>query len=498
MAFIGLDIGTAGVKAAVIARTGATLLTAYREYNLRFPAPGWVEMRPDDVWDATRAALTEAAARAEQPIEAIAAASFGEAAVLLDARGESICDSIFYTDVRGSEELAALRARMDAARIEYLTGMPVNYMYTLPKLMWLAQNRPQVLERTRMILPYASYISYMLTGEAATDGSLASRTLLFNRNALDWDGEILDAFGIDRAWLPNCVPAGTTIAPILASVARSLGISQGALVVCGVHDQVAAALGAGVIEPGDAADGIGSAECLIAPLPAEPALKGMFAAHICAEPYPVPGVQVALAFANTAGAALKWYRDTFERDLAKRCAREGANAYAVLNRGLSEAPSPILFLPYLAGAGTPYMDERARGMFFGLTLATTKSDIYRSIYEGMNYEIRRNLELLRGLGFSIEALAAVGGGASAEALRIKADILQTPVWSMRERQSGALGLAMLCGHALGRHRSFREAAEEIVLRERLIEPCAKHRSAYEERYEKYLRMYPASRTIEGR
>jgi xylulokinase len=498
MAFIGLDVGTAGVKATVVERTGETVLTAYREYDLRLPRPGWVEIRPDDVWAATRAVLSEASSRAGKAIEAIATASFGEAAVLLGADDRPVCDSIFYTDPRGADELTDLCKRIDRAEIERRTGMPVNHMYTLPKLIWLRKNRPALLEKTRKILPYASYIGFMLTGEAATDGSLASRTLLFDRGARDWDAGLCEACGIDRALLPRYAPAGTSVAPILPGVARELGVSEGAMIVSGVHDQVAAALGAGVFEPGDACDGIGSAECLIAPLPLEPDLRGMFAANICAEPYLGPGREVALAFTNAAGTALKWYRDTFERELAAACAARGENVYAVLNDGLADSPSPLLFLPYLAGTGTPHMDARATGMLAGLTLSTTRADIYRAIYEGMNFEIRMNLELLRRTGFRIGALTAAGGGASEAALRIKADILKTPIWTLKNSQSGTVGLAMLCGLALGEYASFEEAAKALVRRDKRIEPRENNRAQYEEKYEQYLRMYPASRSIYGR
>lgn len=498
MAFIGLDVGTAGVKATVVERTGETVTQAYREYDLRLPRPGWVEIRPDDVWAAARAVLSEAAGRAGREIEAVATASFGEAAVLLGADDRPVCDSIFYTDPRGTDELSELCQKIGRAEIEARTGMPVNYMYTLPKLVWLRKDRPAILDRTRKILPYASYVEYMLAGEAATDGSLASRTLLFNRHTRDWDAELCGLCGIDRELLPRYAPAGTPVAPILPGVALELGISQGAVIVSGVHDQVAAALGAGVFQPGDVCDGIGSAECLIAPLPPAPDFAGMFALNLCAEPYPGAGRDVSLAFANAAGTALKWYRDTFERELAAACAAKGTSAYAVLNETLSDAPSPLLFLPHLAGTGTPHMDARATGMLTGLTLSTTKADVYRAIYEGTNFEIRVNLELLKRTGFGVKALTAVGGGAVEAALRIKADILETPVWTLQNSQSGTVGLAMLCGLALGEYASPEEAAGALVRREKLIEPRTKHRAEYEEKYGQYLRMYPAGRAIYGR
>lgn len=498
MAYIGLDVGTTGVKATVITAEGVGVASAYGEYNLRFPKPGWVEMRPSDVWTAAKMVLKKVCAETDEQIEAIATASFGEAAVLIDKNGDTLCDSIFYTDVRGTDMLDELRAALDPAALELRTGMPINYMYTLPKLMWLRKNRPETLERTGKMMLYGSYVEYMLTGIAATDASLASRSLMFDREKLKWDGEVCDKFGIDPAWLPEFVPAGAPIGKVRPDIASELGLSRDTVVVSGVHDQIAAALGCGALHPGDVADGVGSAECLTAPLPDDPDYATMFRSNICAEPHAVPGRCVALAFTNAAGAALKWYRDNFEPELRRECEKTGENAYAILNGRMPKEPSPLIMLPYLAGTGTPYMDGEATGMIAGLTLATTRLDIYRAIYEGMNFELRLNFELLRDTGFKVSALTAGGGGASPEALQIKADILNAPIWTLKNRQSGTVGMAMLCSVAMGRFRDFDEAARALVRRDRLIEPRNTYRSVYEDKYGKYLEMYAANRRIYGR
>ena len=495
MAYIGLDIGTTGAKASLILEDGTVRNVVYKEYDLRFPGHGMVEMHPDDVWNAVKDVLAGVAAEFHEPIEAISVASFGEAAVMLDKNGKPIRDSIFYTDVRGTGELDQLRSEMDIDRLQYLTGMPVNYMYTLLKLMWLKKNEPGALEKTDKLLLYGSYIEYMLTGIAATDASLASRTLMFDRFSYDWDEEVCNQYGISRACLPQYVPAGNIIGTVPTSVAKELGLSGKTVVVSGVHDQVAAALGCGALESGQVADGIGSAECITAPLPEKAELGTMFKNNLCAEPHAVKGQHVALAFVNTAGASLKWYRDNFETELKMRCEKDGTNAYDILNQSISEKPSGLLFLPYLAGTGTPYMDGTATGMLTGLTLGTTRQEIYRSIYEGINFEIRRNIELLKNTGFLIPELICGGGGASAEALQLKADVLGIPVWMLENNQVGTMGLAMLCTVAMKRAKDFKEAAQCLVKRRRMIEPNDRFRREYGDKYCEYLRMYDALKLI---
>jgi len=492
MAYIGIDVGTTGSKATVIEKDGTIVASVYYEYDLRFPAPGYVEMRPDDVWNAVSRALKEVIAQYNGTIEAIAAASFGEAVVLMGEDGRPVCDSIFYTDIRGSESLDELRSRIDPDALQLRTGMPINSMYTLPKLMWLQKNRPEVLEKTRKILPYSSYIAYMLSGESAADGSLASRTLMFNGKTLDWDDEILAAFNIDKAWMPGYVPAGEPVGRMLESVAKEMGLKNRPMIVSGVHDQIAAALGAGALVSGDVADGIGSSECISAVLPSGMDMKEMFRYNICAEPYAIPGKYLALVFSNTAGAALKWYRDAFEQELRVSCDAKGINTYAELNKRLSETPSPVLFLPHLAGTGTPHMDAAAKGMISGLTLATTKYDIYRAIIEGNNYEMRYNLDILAGCGMKFDALTAVGGGAAPEALQIKADILQKPIHMLNTKQGGTVGMVLLCGHAVGEFASFEEGVRALVRRTGTIEPKSVYREIYDEKFEQYKRMYEAA------
>jgi xylulokinase len=498
MAYIGLDVGTTGAKATVVDPSGEILSGAYYEYNLRFPAPNRVEIRAGDVWAAARAALSAAKAGAGRAIEAIAVASFGEAAVLLGRDGEPVCDSIFYTDARGNDMLPELEARVDRDALQLRTGMPVNGMFTLPKLMWLQKNTPEVLDKTEKLLLFGSYIEYMLCGQAATDSSLASRTLLFDKRNLCWDRVTLDAFGINPAWLPPYVPAGAVVARMTETVARELNMPGRPVIVSGVHDQIGAALGAGALAAGDVADGIGSAECLCAVLPQDIDHGTLFRNNICAEPHAVNGLSVALAFNNTAGAALKWYRDTFEQELRAQCQKDGTSAYHALNSRLGDEPSPLLFLPHLAGTGTPYMDAEASGMVCGLTLRTGRDDLYRAILEGMNYEMRYNLELLARSGLARGTLTAVGGGASPEALRVKADILNYPIRMLRTPQSGTMGMAMLCALALGRCKNLAEAAEVMVRATGIIEPRPQYRDQYDEKYGQYLRMYRAVREIYGR
>lgn len=498
MATIGLDIGTTGCKATVVDSQGYTICQDYCEYNVSFPREGWAELNPEIVWNAAKTVLSNVARTYDKSITSMSVASFGEAAVLLDRERNVIANSILFTDIRGNNCIEELTDMFGRSWIEDLTGMPLNGMYTLLKLMWIKKNQPELYEKIDLLLPFGSFITFRLTGEAVSDYSLASRTLMFNRHTMTWAHEIIYAIGLSGENLPRLVPSGEPVARILPGVASQLGLQKDVLVVSGGHDQVAAAIGAGIVKPGDAVDGIGGAECITAILPQEANLAALHENNICAEPHAVKGHFVSLVFNNTAGAALKWYRNAFEEELYARCRQNGQNVYKVLDSQLSEEPSPILFLPYLSGSGTPYMDSNAKGVLCGLTLTSTKQQIYRAIIEGMNYEMKYNLDILDRCGMRFDALTAVGGGASRVALQIKADILQIPIRTLENQQSGNMGLAMLCAVAEGRYKDLQEAADDLVKIKEIIYPNSKYLSEYKEKYSCYTRMYSAERMIYGR
>lgn len=496
MATIGLDIGTTGCKATAVDERGTTIFEKYVEYNLTLPRPGWVELDPQTVWNGVKTVLAAVSKNCGQLVTSLAVASFGEACVMLDKKGQVVANSIFFTDVRGYEYVDALVQDLGRDWIEMRTGMPVNGMYTLLKLLWLKDHRSDLFGQIDMLLPFASYITYRLTGIAACDHSLASRTLMLDRTSLEWERDLVRYGGLDVENLPQLVPAGEPVGVMLPSVAAELGFSTDTLVVSGCHDQVAAALGAGVRKPGQAADGIGSAECITAMLPDDAELDVLFPKNICAEPYAIAGGYVALAFNNTAGAALKWYRDTFKAELRNRCKQLGQSAFRFLDGEITAEPSPLLFLPYLSGAGTPYMDSGAKGMLYGLTLGTQDRDVYRAIIEGMNYEMKLNLQLLAKSGLKLSSLTAVGGGASSKiAMQIKADILQLPVNILENPQSGNIGLSILCAVAEKRHPGIEQAMEDLVRVKEVIVPDRSHAARYEESYVRYAKLYEAAKLI---
>lgn len=491
MLYIGLDVGTGGCKASLVDGAGNIITQRYSEYSTFSPAPGLVEIDARTVWQAVCQVLASIGGR---DAAAIAVASFGEAAILLDQELRVLGSSIFYTDIRGTEEVADIRNAMDTAQLQTLTGMPLNPMYTANKLLWIKKHQPEVYARTRYIMLFGDYINFMLTGTRTIDYSLASRTMLFDINRNTWSDKVTSALDIDPALFSRPVRSGTIVDTIRPEVAANLGLSSKAAVVAGGHDQVMTALGSGAVTAGKAADGMGSAECLILVMNRAGVTSGMYKHNFCCEPFVFDDSYVTLAFNASSGTAVKWYRDCLEAERAREYRQKNANFYRQLDEECSNRISSLFFLPYVAGSGTPYMDNSTGGAFIGLRVSTAKPEMYRAVLEGICFEMLLNIEMLKASGIELQETVAAGGGSASEVLmQIKADIWGREIRTLESAQAGTIGLALVCGRALGEYPDMVRAAGQIVRYGRSYFPDMTRHAIYRQKFETYKQLYFAIR-----
>lgn len=494
MAIAGIDIGTTGCKCTIYDREGNFLSEAYREYNAAFDE----EQHLVDalmVWENTRAVLMEAARKAPS-IEAIGVTSFGEAAILLDKNGLPLAPSMLYTDPRGSEQCKRLIEHFGLDYLTKNTGLSPSPMYSISKLMWLKESKPELLKACESICLFEDYIVYMLSGVRQIDYSLASRTMAFDINSLQWNELILDYAGIDRKLFSNTVPTGTRAGKIRSELAIELGISSNAIIVSGCHDQIAAAIGTGVYKTGMAVDGTGTVECITPVFDSNIEHHKLYKGSYAIVPF-LDNQYVTYAFSFTGGALLKWYRDKLAFMEAEEARNMGKNPYDFFNDQVEYSkPSGLLILPHFAGAATPYMDNESKGAIVGLTVDTSSSDIYQALMEGVTYEMYLNIEGLEDAGIKIEKIRATGGGAASSLwLQMKADILNKPIVSMGAAQSGTLGCIMLAGLASGMYKSMEEAEKILVKERQTYYPNASKHEEYKKLYKKYKKLYSAVKTV---
>jgi len=263
MSLLGLDIGTSGCKATIIDEEGNVLAQAYQEYSLISSQPGWQELEPERVWSSVKYVIAQSLIdHTDDEIKAIGVSSFGEATVAVDRDGHSLCNSMIYIDIRGQAEAEELKSKLGDEKVLGITGTTIQPMYSICKIMWLKKNRPEVYQKTWKFLLFADYILFRLGARAATDYSLAARTMAFNIVRKEWSMEILDCAGIDAEKFGDPVQSGTPVGHLSTLLAEELGLSDNILLVAGGHDQPCAALGAGVIHANLAVDGLGTTECI--------------------------------------------------------------------------------------------------------------------------------------------------------------------------------------------------------------------------------------------
>ncbi len=491
MAIAGVDVGTTGCKCTVCDSDGSLLSEAYREYDIQKDDDGR-ELDAWEVWTNVKAVIRQAVSGIDR-IHAIGITSFGETTIFVGENDKPLMNSLLYVDPRGEEQCKKLINHFGRDYLFQITGINPHAMYSISKLMWVAENRRDVYERTKHICQFGDYIVYMLSGVWQIDYSLACRTMAFDYRKLDWAEDILQFAGIDKGLMSASAPTGSTAGLIRKEMASELGLSEDTLIVSGCHDQIVAAIGTGCLKCGMAVDGTGTVEC-ITPIFSHPQCsKAMQKYNFVMVPYVEKDTYVTYAFSFNGGSLLKWYRDNLAALEAGGFRKNGINPYDGFNEQMKKGePSGLLVLPYFSGSATPYMDGEITGAILGIRDNTTSIDLYQGLMEGVTYEMRLNLECLKEAGIEVTELRATGGGAQAEVwLQMKADILNKKIVTLGNAQSGTLGCIMMAGTACGIYRNLEEAAKVFVKTGKEYLPDPKKHKMYEAFYIKYKRLYEA-------
>lgn len=488
MRFLGLDIGTTRIKCGVYSEGGKLLYSDGHDWGTGSRNPDFLDM--ETLYAHTEDLLRRAYAAC--PFDAFAISSLGESFVLLSEGDRVLVSPMLYTDSRGAEEAAACERWGE--KIFGISGVFPQAMYSVYKLLWIKNRRPELYAQAKRLMLIGDYIGYRLTGVRGCDYASAARTGVFDVRGCEFSRELCDLFGIERSLFSPVIPSGTVIGEVRPELSRAWGAKKKSIrLVAGGHDQVCAALGAGAVEAGACADGMGTVECLTAlfPAPSDDPTAGR-----CGYPnVPFPGGLTCTYLLNySCGSLVRWWLGNFfsEEEIAD------GRAFAALEKDFPEKPTGLLVLPYFAGAATPYQNAAATGSIVGLRLSTTPADIYKAILEGLSLEMRLNLDTTAAFGVRPGRLIATGGGsASATWLQLKADVTGIPVYPLVSREAGVCGAAMLSAHAL--------TGENLgVLATRFTQvgapflPRPEQKRIYDSIYERYRRLYPALREIGNR
>jgi len=498
VSFLGIDIGQTGCKVIAFSVRGQPLASAYREYPIISDQPGQAELDSAGVVQHCKECIAKVAAavQATDPVSAMAVSSQGEAFTVIGPEGEYLSNAMITSDIRCELQVGEITERLGRENLYRITGHSPHTMFTLFKLAWLRQNRPEILDSAWKILCFEDLLGYELTGEAVTDYSMAGWTMMLDVTRRQWSGVILDSIGIEAALLPEPRPSGCVVGSVKKKLCEEIGLTENAVVVTGGHDQPCGALGAGVIGPGVAMYSTGTADCISPAFDRLVLNDTMRDSNLATYHHVVHGLYFTVAFNLTGGNLLRWFRDEFGRDETRRAEETDSDPYELLISQMPTQPTRIMVLPHFAPTGTPYFDVSPTGEILGLKLSTTRGEFIKALLEGTTYEMKLNVEILARAGVEINQLRAIGGGAKSAAwMQIKANIMDIPIVAMQVSEAACMGAAMLSAVGSGAIDSIDAAVQQWVRPARVYEPSKPNAAKYRERYGIYRRLYDTIKPI---
>ena len=441
---VGVDAGTTNTKAVVFDSTGHVVAQASKPTPIHYPRAEWAEYEGETLWQVTAAALRAALAQVGDPnrVQGIAFASMAETAVPLDREGRATGPAIAWFDKRSRAEIELIAERVGHERLFAITGLAPEPIFGLGKLLWHRRHRTDEFARTTKWLNVADYLAWRLSGEMATDFSLACRTLALDLGQRRWSDEILKAVAVKPSLMAPLVPNGTAVGRVSADGAAATGLPRHCVIAAGGHDHIVGAVASDAMRPGVLLSSTGTTEanlmCVAQPS-VDPSLgRAGYSQGIC---YVDTPVYYVLGGLFTAGGAIDW----FKRNMA-----DGAD-YATLVAEATATPAGsqgAVFLPHLRLGTAPSPNALARGAFLGLSTDVTRGDLFRAVLEGIAADSRRCAEGMLPLipAAPPDAIRVIGGlTRNPLYMAIKAAMLNRPITVVDLADSVCAGAAMLAG-----------------------------------------------------
>ena len=490
---IGLDVGTSGAKCIIADELGTVVASSTQEYPLYTPKPGWAEQNPSDWWDAVVRGLKTILAKANVAGEDIAGLSFSgqmHGLVALDKDMNVIRPAILWCDQRVQKQCDWITER--AGGLEGLLSHTNNRMltgYTGGKILWLRDEEPENFARMTVFVCPKDYIRFRITGEIAIDASEASGTGFFNTRDRKWADELIAIAGLDKSIFPPCLESTELAGRVTREIAQLTGLPEGLPVYAGGGDAVIQTTGAGLIKPGILGVVIGTSGNVSMGMDRYCDNPGGNLQMFCNNE---PGLWHAFGCTLTAGGAYRWYRDELCQHDVAEAERAGRNAYDLMGEAAEQSvpgSNGVIFVPYLTGERCPYPDPNARGMFYGLTLSSTRADITRSVMEGVTYSLKQVVDIMGALTKNEKVYTSGGGSASALWRQMQADIFDLPVYTMSAAsEGGAYGAVMAAGVGAGIWKDLSEAVQILRVETETL-PIRENQKRYQDSFEIYSRIY---------
>lgn len=484
MLYIGVDLGTSAVKLLLMTSEGKIEKIVSKEYPLYFPHPGWSEQKPEDWFEQSMEGIKELVADCDK--SQVAGISFGgqmHGLVALDKDDNVIRPAILWNDGRTGEETDYLNQVIGKDKLSAYTANIAFAGFTAPKILWMKKNEPENFAKIAKIMLPKDFLAYKLSGTFCSDVSDASGMLLMNVKDRCWSEEMMEICGVTKEQLPKLFESYEVVGTLKKEIAEELGLSDSVKVIAGAGDNAAAAVGTGTVGEGMCNISLGTSGTIFISSK-KFGVDEYNALHSFAHAdgnYHLMGCMLSAASCN------KWWSE----DILKT--KDFAGEQKTITK-LGE--NQVFYLPYLMGERSPHNNPDARSMFIGMSMDTTREDMTLAVLEGVAFGLRDSLEVARSLGIHIERTKICGGGAKSPLWKkIIANVMNMKVDVIESEEGPALGGAMLAAVGCGEYPDVETIAAKVVKVIDTVEPDAELVAKYEERYQKFSKIYPTVKEL---
>jgi len=486
---IGVDLGTSAVKLLLVNSNGEVVKEVSKSYPLIQEKSGYSEQKPEEWVEKTTEGLKDLIQQFDGNVEDIEGISFSgqmHGLVLLDENNQVLRNSILWNDTRTTEQCQQIYDTVGKEKLLSITKNPALEGFTLPKILWVKQNEPEIFAKASVFMLPKDYLRYRLTGEIHSEYSDAAGTLLLNVAEKTWSTEICNLFDIKPELCPPLVESHGFVGNITAEFAQQTGLSEATKVFAGGADNACGAIGSGILSEGRTLCSVGTSGVVLSyeeknDLDFEG--KVHYFNHGEENTFYTMGVTLA------AGYSLSWFKDTFAKEEAFESFLQGVDQVPLGANGL-------VYTPYLAGERTPYADSIIRGSFIGMDAAHKRQDFVRAVLEGITFSLNETIEIFRENGKTIDTVVSIGGGAKNETwLQMQADIFNANIVKLASEQGPGMGAAMLAAYGCGWFSSLQECAQKFVETTKTYQPIPENVERYQKLFGVYKQVYQQTKSL---
>ena len=483
MYYIGVDLGTSALKLVMMDSRGELVKSVSKEYPLYFPHSGWSEQNPTDWFLAVKEGLKELAAGAAEKIAGISFGGQMHGLVILDKDDNVLRPAILWNDGRSTKETDYLNNVIGKEKLSELTANIAFAGFTAPKILWVKNNETEIFEKISKIMLPKDYISYMLSGSFCTDYSDASGMLLLDVKNKKWSQEMIKICSISEDMLPKLYESYEVVGNIKPELAKELGLNEDIKIIAGAGDNAAAAIGTATVGEGACNISLGTSGTIFISSKnfGVDKYNALHSFDHADGYYHLMGCMLSAASCN------KWWME----DILK------TEDFVGEQQGIDNlGENKVFFLPYLMGERSPHNDPFARGSFIGMSMDTRREDMTLAILEGVTFALRDSLEVARSLGIEIKKTMICGGGAKSPLWKkLVANIMNVEVEVPVSEEGPGFGAAILAAVGCGEYDNVEAATKAIIKIKEKIKPEEELVLKYEERYQKFKKIYPALKGI---